>query len=289
VEPERNRLEVVTVDAIVEGVHFERRFTPPAAIGHRALAVNLSDIAAMGAAPRLALLSMALPPDLPCADFDAMIGALAALASSHKLHVVGGNLTRSPGPLMLDVTVIGTVKRREVLTRAGASPGDEIYVTGSLGGAAAGLALLKGPASGTGVEPKSTAAACIERYLYPQPRTRAGLLLGRNRAATACMDLSDGLGDGVRQIAEASGVGATVEEKAVPIDPGASLSDAISGGDDYELVFTVRPRLRGRLAAVRRAGLPITRIGVCTASRDVLLQRMSGAIEPLPAGFSHFR
>ena len=112
VEPERNRLEVLSVDALVEGVHFDRAFTPPDAIGHRALAVNLSDLAAMGAAPRLALLSLALPPTLPLADFDAIVGGLAALAARIAMHVAGGNLTRSPGPLVIDVTVVGTVKRR---------------------------------------------------------------------------------------------------------------------------------------------------------------------------------
>ena len=120
VEPERNRVEVLTVDAIVEGIHFDRAFVPPDAIGHRALAVNLSDLAAMGAAPRLALLSMALPTGLPLADFDAIADGFASLAALHRLHVVGGNLTRSPGPLMIDVTVMGTVKRRQALTRGGA-------------------------------------------------------------------------------------------------------------------------------------------------------------------------
>ncbi len=141
VEPERNRAEVLTVDALVEGVHFDRAFTPPDAIGHRALAVNLSDLAAMGASPRLALLSMALPAALPLADFDAIIGGLTALAREHRVHVVGGNLTRSPGPLMIDVTVSGTVKRRQALTRAGARPGDDLYVSGSIGAAAAGCGL----------------------------------------------------------------------------------------------------------------------------------------------------
>src|SRR4029077_8914827 len=143
VEPERNRAEVLTVDAVVEGVHFDRAFTPPDAIGHRALAVNLSDVAAMGAAPRLALLSMALPSTLPLADYDGIADGLAKLAAAHRLHVVGGNLTRSPGPLIVDVTVIGTVKRRQALTRAGARSGDEIYVSGTVGSAAAGLALLE--------------------------------------------------------------------------------------------------------------------------------------------------
>src|SRR6266850_4795021 len=143
VEPERNRLEVLSVDALVEGVHFDRAFTPPAAIGHRALAANLSDLAAMGAAPRLCLLSLALPSSLLVADFDAMIGGVVALAAHHRMHVAGGNLTRSPGPLVVDITVTGTAKRRQILRRSGARPGDELYVTGSIGAAAAGLGMLK--------------------------------------------------------------------------------------------------------------------------------------------------
>jgi thiamine-monophosphate kinase len=143
VEPERNRVEVLTVDAIVEGVHFDRAFVPPDAIGHRALAVNLSDLAAMGAKPRLALLSMALPSTLPLADFDGVVSGFTSLAAAHRLQVIGGNLTRSPGPLVIDVTLVGTLKRRQALTRGGAKPGDDLYVSGAIGAAAAGLALLR--------------------------------------------------------------------------------------------------------------------------------------------------
>src|SRR4029077_15043462 len=135
---------VLTVDALVEGVHFDRAFVPPDAIGHRALAVNLSDVASMGAMPRLALLSMALPAQLPLDDFDRIVGGFLALATKYRVHVAGGNLTRSPGPLMLDVTVTGTAKRRQALTRRGAKPGDEIYVSGTVGAAAAGLQMLRG-------------------------------------------------------------------------------------------------------------------------------------------------
>src|SRR5206468_9486160 len=143
VEPERNRLEVLSVDALVEGVHFDRSFTPPDAIGHRALAVNLSDLAAMGAAPRLALLSLALPEALPLGDFDGIVAGFAALAARYRVHVAGGNLTRSPGPLVVDVTVAGTVKRRRALLRSGARPGDALYVSGTIGAAAAGLQKLQ--------------------------------------------------------------------------------------------------------------------------------------------------
>ena len=199
IAPVRGALDVLTTDALIDGVHFDRRFVPPDAIGHRALAVNLSDLAAMGAEPRLALLSLALPADYACADFESLVTALAALAGQHGVHVVGGNLTRSPGPLMIDVTVAGTVKPRQALTRAGARPGDEIYVSGSIGAAAAGLKMLGTPGLNGGPD----LAACTARYLFPEPRIRLGLTLARNRAASACVDLSDGLGDGIRRIAQA--------------------------------------------------------------------------------------
>jgi thiamine-monophosphate kinase len=303
VEPERNRAEVLTVDAVVEGIHFDRAFVPPDAIGHRALAVNLSDLAAMGATPRLALFSCVLPADLLLGHFDEMVAGLVALASTHRIHVVGGNMTRSPGPLMIDVTATGHVKRRQALMRRGARPGDAIYVSGSVGAANAGLQRL----SSTAPEARTASAAvdpCTRRYLYPDPRVRLGLLLSRNRAASACVDLSDGLADGLHRIAESSEVGMAIDPAAIPIEPDArawfdaqgsdAILAAITGGDDYELLFTVRPRTHRRLtAAVRHGGVPLTRIGVCTADRAMVLRGSSGSSAPereLPrVGYDHFR
>ena len=303
VEPARNRLEVLSVDALVEGVHFDRAFTPAFAIGHRALAVNLSDLAAMGATPRLALLSLALPPALPLADFDTMIEGFTALAIKHRVTLAGGNLTRITGPLVVDVTVVGTVKRRRVLTRSGARPGDELYVTGSIGAAAAGLQMLKagaaGPPPAVRGENGGPAGNCVNRYLYPEPRIKMGSLLGQNRAATACMDLSDGLADAVHQVALASGVGARIDARALPVEPEArkwfeergldAVHEAITAGDDYELLIAVGPRTRNRLAAARRHGdAQLTLVGCCTADRAVVL-RDDAADRPLPRGYSHFR
>jgi thiamine-monophosphate kinase len=308
IEPERNRLEVLTTDVVIEGVHFDRAFCDPASIGHKALAVNLSDLAAMGAAPRAALLSLGLPGSLPFADLEVMLRALVDLATRHKVTLIGGNVARSPGPLFLDVTVTGTVKRRRVLTRHGGRVGDALYVTGSLGAAAAGLVWLRQKAEVAGGASEAVKDA-VERFLRPQPRMRFGLIAGRTRAATACMDLSDGLADAVRQLAGASGTGAVVEAEALPIHPGATeilsgesklsgreaaplkaapLQAALSGGEDYELLLAVSRRsLRRFLAVQRLAGVPATRIGTLTAGADLVLRR-EGVDEPLPAGFEHF-
>jgi thiamine-monophosphate kinase len=298
VEPERNRLEVVSVDALVEGVHFDRRFVPPDAIGHRALAVNLSDLAAMGAAPRLALLSLVLPPALPLADFDGIVAGIAALAARTRVQVVGGNLTRSTGPLVIDVTVIGTVKRRQALIRSGARPGDELYVSGTIGAAMAGRLLLSESSRRVNDRllddsPLTTA------FLRPTPRLRLGTLLARNRAASACIDLSDGLSDAISRIAESSGVGAIIDADAVPLDPGARallqsrgldvFDEAFTGGDDYELLIAVRPRFRSRLSGPsRHGGTPLTRIGVCTGDRALLLRRNGAEVSMPLGGYAHF-
>lgn len=293
IQPERGAYDVVTTDALVEGVHFDRRFVAADAIGHRALAVNLSDLAAMGALPRAALLSLVLPPTLGVEDFERLVDGVLTVAASHRVTLIGGNITQTSGPLTVDITAIGSARPRKILTRDGARPGDWVYVTGALGEAAVGLQRLQlGEAHPTD--------ACVVRYLRPQPRVRAGMLLGRNRAASSCMDVSDGLADCVRQVAEASGVGITLEAAAIPIpaevraaqarrgrDP---LEPALSGGDDYELFFTVRPAHRGRLRMVCQhvGDLPITRIGVVTKGRDLLVRGEDGT-RPLPEGYEHFR
>jgi len=293
--PDRNRLEVLTTDALVEGVHFDRTFTPPDAIGHRALAVNLSDLAAMGATPRAALLSLVLPAALPVADLTALVDGLLAVARAHGTVLVGGNITRSTGPLIVDVTALGSVRPRRVLTRTGARPGDDVWVSGAIGAAAAGLGALS-----AGLQADGDLATCRDAYLRPEPRLRLGRILGGNRAATACVDLSDGLADGLHQLAAASGVGIDIEAGAIPVPEAArawwagrgedALLRAMTGGDDYELLFTVSPRRRRRLETVRRqAGtVPLTRIGsVITGSAVTLVD--GDTRTPLPGGYVHFR
>ncbi|HEX5474336.1 MAG TPA: thiamine-phosphate kinase, partial [Vicinamibacterales bacterium] len=203
--PDRGALAVLTTDALVEGVHFDWRFSAPRDVGWKALAVNISDVAAMGGASRFALLSLAIPEALGLDSLDELIDGFLELAAAERVAVAGGNNTRSPGPLMIDVCLMGAVKPRRVLTRGGARAGDAIYVSGAVGAGSAGLRWLQ--RHGGGDPADAGERACVSRYRRPEPRARLGALLGRNRAATACMDLSDGLADGVRQIAGASGVG----------------------------------------------------------------------------------
>jgi thiamine-monophosphate kinase len=292
IEPERGAFDVLTTDSQVEGVHFDRRYVPPDAIGHRALAVNLSDLAAMGSKPRAILLSLALPDSLDVAFVDRMLDGMLALAARHQVAVIGGNITRSPGGLVVDITAIGSVRPRRRLTRDGARPGDVVYVTGAIGNASVGLGALQ-----TG---QLSYPASEQRFLRPEPRVRAGMMLGRNRAASACMDLSDGLADALRQVADASHVGITLDADALPIDDEVRrwhdahgrdpVDAALCGGEDYELLFTVRPAHHGSLRDVRKriGDLHMTRVGVVTKDRRLALKTRD-RLRDLPMGFEHFR
>lgn len=316
--PDRGALQVLTTDALVEAVHFDRRFSSPADIGYKALAVNVSDVASMGGTPRLALLSLMLPQDMALGDLDALLEGLLEMAAECGVALAGGNITRSPGPLVIDVTAAGSVKPRKILTRGGGRAGDALYVTGHIGAAAAGLGWLRARAAGMDTRdsnPESRIpdgesgwiarpedpqmAECVARHCRPAPRARIGALLGRNRAASACMDLSDGLADAVTQIACASGTGATLDAALLPIHPAAAawfsasgvdpVAASVAGGDDYELLFAVPRRARGRLRTVVREarGVQVTCIGELTAERTIVMAR-GGLVEPLPAGFTHF-
>jgi thiamine-monophosphate kinase len=288
--PPRGEWLVQTTDTLVDGVHFERAWCPPAAIGRRAVAVNLSDLAAMAARPQWLLLSLALPPDLPVAHFEALVDGAIAEATRGGAALVGGNLTRTPGPLTVDVAATGRVRPRRLLRRDGARPGDTLWVTGSVGAAAAGLAMLR--------DDRGASGPSVDRYLTPVPRWREGLALAAARAARAAIDVSDGLAASVRQLAAASAVGARIDADRVPIDSDTRqwferrglpvVESAMAASDDYELLVAVPARAEGRLRAVRaRTATPLTCIGVVTRDRACVLQR-DGVDTPLPEGFLHF-
>lgn len=287
-EPARGELSVVTTDALVEDVHFKRAWTDARTIGAKAVAVTVSDLAAMGATPVAILLSLALPSELPLADFDALIDGVVDEGDRAGGTLIGGNITRSPGPLVVDVTAMGRVGRRRILRRSGGRAGDELYVTGPIGAAAAGLALLSAGSLRAGMD--AAHSECIRRYEHPEPRLRCGRVVGSSRSASACIDLSDGLADAVRQLASASGTGAVVNADAVPLGPGVSdVMAALVGGEDYELLFAVPPRRRRAFlgAMTRCRPLQATRIGSLTRERDMRIAIGDEAIE-LPAGFRHF-
>ena len=296
-ELERGMLQVVTTDGLVEGIHFRREWTSAEAIGHKALAVNLSDLAAMGAAPRASLLSLALTPHLELTDFDALIDGFVRLAEESGATLVGGNLTRSPGPLMVDVTALGSVARRRLLRRDTARRGDEIFVTATVGAAAAGLAMREAGLAPDTLDPD--ARACVDRYEQPMARSRCGRTIGKARAASAAIDLSDGLADAVRRLADGAGAGVVIDAGAIPVHQGARawaaahgldpVTFALAGGEDYELAFTASPRRRGRfLGAARRCkDVQVTCVGRLVAEPGAWLSR-DGSLEPLPGGFDHF-
>jgi len=282
-------------------VHFSRAYSTPADIGHKALAVNLSDLAAMAATPRWVVLSLVLPGSTLVGDVEDLVAGLAALAVRQGVSVVGGNITRTDGPMVVDITAGGEVAPRRWLTRSGALAGHEIYVSGAIGAAAAGLEMLAAASQESGLGDQGSArAACIARHRRPEPRVRLGMAMGRARAARAAMDLSDGLADALRQVAAASGVGLRIDAELLPIDPAARewwtsrgvdpVTAAVRGGDDYELLFAVPAKGRGPMRSVLRhvADPPLTKIGIFTKDpREVVLTRGEQE-DALPEGFEHF-
>ena len=282
---------VLSVDMLVEGRHFFAG-TDPRRLGHKALAVNLSDLAAMGATPRFALLAGALP-DADEAWLAAFCAGFQALADAFGVELVGGDTTR--GPRNLCVTVMGEVPPGQAITRSGAQPDDDIYVSGTLGDAALALAALQG----TMALDRGALAAAQARLEMPAPRVALGQRL--RGVATAALDVSDGLTGDLAHILTSSGAGATIDLVALPRAPALArmldgseralaLHCLLAGGDDYELCFTANFAARERLVALAaETGVPLTRIGAITAGRDLVVRDEHGrALADVPQAFDHF-
>ena len=256
-----------TTDLLVEDVHFQHRTHPPEAVGHKALARGLSDIAAMGGVPRFCLLSLAAGEYADRRWIDRFYAGLLRLARGFGAPLVGGDLARA-AKTACDIVVCGAVPRGAALRRDGARAGDAIYVSGSLGGSALGLE-------------RQTGKAWL-RHLRPQPRLDLGVFLRERVGASAAIDLSDGISLDLRRVALASGLEAAIEPP--PRFPGASLEQALNGGEDYELLFTMHPRVP---VPQRFQHIPLTRIGVMRRGRAGAVY-LSGKL--LPAlGYDHFR
>jgi len=286
----------VTTDLSIAGRHFRLEWHPPESVGHRTLARGLSDIAAMGARPVAAFLSLGLPKNLTMAKgrrsawVDGFLDGFLALAGKYEMPLAGGDLAESP-IVMADIVLLGAVPRARALLRSGARPGDLLYVTGSLGGAAAGLDRLRTLSdrlTRPTVRP-SNMDDLLTPHLWPQPRIAQGLWLRRRQAATAAIDLSDGLSTDLHHLCEESRVSAEIDAGALPIHTAATLEQALHGGEDYELLFTVRPdtAIPGNIAGVR-----VTRIGRIAKKRSgrqtvMLVDRT--VRHPLAAcGWQHF-
>jgi thiamine-monophosphate kinase len=294
-------LLVATCDTQVEGQHFTLGVATPEEIGHKAVAVNLSDLAAMGAEPLWALVSLLLPRALEIATLDGVYTGLRSLAARYSVALVGGNVSATDGPLAIDVTALGRVPRGQALTRAGGSPGDLVVVTGTLGAAAAGVLLQGGDARLDAVSDEAQAHARAAQ-VSPQPRVAEGRALAASGVVTALLDVSDGLAADLGHLCAASGVSAELDADAIPVDPAAqavaaalgrdALRLALEGGEDYELVFAVRPDGAERaLAAVAESGGVARVIGRLTESGAGLrLRYADGRTEEFVArGWDHLR
>jgi thiamine-monophosphate kinase len=288
---------VTSVDTLVHGVHFRMPPFAPADVGHKALAVALSDLAAMGAIPAEAYVQLGVPEQTGDGVLLGLADGLAAVAAEHGVAIAGGDVTRSPA-LFCALTVVGaTADASAAVRRSGAQPGDAVAVTGRLGGAAAGLLLLERPELAQSLTAE-TAAALEARQLRPQPQIAAGRELAR-AGVSAMIDLSDGLGGDAGHLATASGVELRVELELVPLEPGLedlasaagaeALDLALAGGEDYELLVTLAPdRVERAAEALAGAGAHLTVIGEVAPGVGVVLSDRAGT-DRRPSGFDQLR
>ena len=284
---------LVTTDALAEGIHFMREWSDFPSLGRKALAVNVSDVAAMGGLPRFYLVTMGLGPGDEEEAAGEIYSGMREVAHENGIVLVGGDTFRSPSGITMSITVIGEAGHGEAILRSGAKAGDAIFVTGSFGGAAVGLACLRRGKRGDARE------KFVGRHLDPRPRVAEGRAIARSRLATAMIDSSDGLLADLGHIAEASNLGFEIEAGLVPFDPdlpsaagelGVGFDGALlAGGEDYELIFTVAGR---SLPAFERTAKEIgaARIGTMVEDRDRREVRGAGG-EPVAmgaGGFDHF-
>jgi thiamine-monophosphate kinase len=283
-QPPAGRELVVAADAMVEGVHFLPD-DPPDTVGAKLLRVNLSDLAAMGADPLAYLMTVSAPKAMQDEWFAAFAAGLAADQARFGVTLLGGDTTSTPGPLTFSLTILGHVAPGAAVRRSGAQPGDEIWVTGTIGDGALGLAALRGALP----DPDG---ALARRYRLPEPR----LGVARPDLVHACLDVSDGLVQDLGHLCRAARIGAEIEAAAVPLSPAARaagpawLETCLTGGDDYELLMAVPPRHAPALAAhAARLGVPLSRIGRFVQDAGVRVRDGAGRTLRLArTGWSHF-
>ena len=294
---------IIATDLLVEDIDFRRSTVPPYFLGHKTLTVSLSDIAAMGARPRWCLTSIGLPEDAWQTEFlDEFYKGLFELARQYDVQLIGGDTSRTPDRIVIDSVLIGECSTDTAVMRSGASPGDQIFVTGSLGGSAAGLRLIERGAHLADQNLASNDTQALDqvllRHLKPEARVGWGIILGQERLATSMIDISDGLSSDLNHLCSESGVGSLIESSHLPIDHQVvelcgrraldPLQLALHGGEDFELLFTVRPTDIPRLPK-RVDGVGITRIGeIKPALEGVNISEGTRVWELTPKGWKHF-
>lgn len=280
---------VVATDHMVEDVHFVRALAPPVLLARKLVRVNVSDFAAMGGAtPRWALLNLALPRKTPPAWVRNFVSGLRRELRRFHVVLVGGDTTASRGRIFLSLTLLGESDPGKWLLRSGARPGDRLFVSGTLGGSAAGLRALR--RAGAFEKTRGAARRLAMRHLLPPDRLALGRALAKEKIASACMDISDGLAADLPRLCKASGVGAILDVRALPVDRAAARF-ALGGGEDYELLFTVPPAKIRRVHALgRRLKVSLTEIGRMARGRGVVVVGERGRAAPLDArqAFRHF-
>ncbi len=304
IRPSPGKDLIVTTDLLIEDIDFRKKETPPDVLGHKALAVSLSDLAAMGSTPRWALTSLGVPKQVWNTEFlDRFYDGIFKLAERYQVKLIGGDTSRTPARIIVDTILIGECLEGKAVLRAGAKPGDLVYVTGELGAAAAGLRLLNRGGDPTLAHSKEARDAAIERVmrrqLRPEPRVGWGLVLGEEHLATAMIDISDGLSSDLHHLCEECKVGATIDRAKIPIDEAVKilcgrraldpLMLALHGGEDFELLFTVSPENASRLPK-KVDGVNASCIGqIEPASSGVRLAEGSSVWELEALGFQHFK
>lgn len=282
---------LVTTDLFLEGVHFRREWQAPRSVGHKALARGLSDIAAMGGIPRFAFLSLGLPRRMPAGWVEEFFKGFFKLARQERVVLAGGDTGRAANGVVADIVLVGEAPSGEAILRSGARVGDDVWVTGRLGEASVGLELLERK---DGRRKESGDTRSLRKFFYPQPRCGVGRFLRERQLGSAMIDLSDGLSIDLARLCKESGVGARIEETAIPRARGTPLRSALHGGEDFELLFIV-PRRKAHLMPTKIAGVELTRIGriiprkqAKQAEHNLCLVR-EGKESPLPVvGFQHF-
>ena len=294
----KHRQILITTDLFVEGIDFHLKWSPFRQIGYKAMAANLSDIAAMGGIPRYALATIALPPRTRMESVEMLYEGMMSLGGEFNVRLIGGDTSAAHHGIMVTIVLIGEVEPRHALTRSGARPGDWIFVTGPLGNSRAGLELLM---SGGRRKRKRSEAKLVQQHFYPVPRVKEGRLLATRRLATSMIDISDGLSSDLHHLCESSGVGARLDLHRIPVTKALTAYAkrkrrdphlfALEGGEDFELLFTIRPfRMKELQRLQSKKRVQAFRLGEITSKRHGVTVVDCHREKPLVVrGYEHFK